>query len=58
MLYGIQQYKREHSEISSSPDNSEDQIPFLSMCLTKEERLENNYIVVQDNSMVRLNSIE
>lgn len=50
LLYGLQQSKRSRSDVISSSSSSEGRLSFLSMCLTVEERQENHYMVVQDNS--------
>lgn len=52
LLYGLQQSKRSRSDVISSAANSEDSLPFMTMCLSKEEMRNNEYIVIQDDGLI------
>lgn len=47
LLYGVQTGKRERSE---GQDEKAERLSYLSMCLTKNELEENNYMVVKSKS--------
>lgn len=51
LLYGLQQSKRSRSDVISSSTNPEDHLPFLTMCLSKEEMRNNEYVVIQDDGL-------
>lgn len=48
LLYGVQTGKRERSEGENENENEKtERLSYLSMCLTKNELEENNYMVVK-----------
>lgn len=48
LLYGVQTGKRERSEGENEKGNEKtERLSYLSMCLTKNELEENNYMVVK-----------
>lgn len=49
LLYGVQTGKRERSECENENGKTE-RLSYLSMCLTKNELEENNYMVVKSES--------
>lgn len=49
LLYGVQTGKRERSEGERENEKTE-RLSYLSMCLTKNELEENNYMVVKSES--------
>ena len=48
LLYGLQYGKRSRDEVISSGLCEEDKLPFLSLCLSKEELENNNYMIIRD----------
>lgn len=50
LLYGLQPSKRSRDEVISSSLNPEEKLSYLSLCLTKEELLNNHYMVIENDS--------